>query len=290
MNIDTKTLLVCDLIVGVFMCIWLLFYRVNQKAYAGFQLWLYGTLALTLGYVSTLLRLVAPLWVSVLGNNALLVFGLLARYDGTLMSLHEKRLPKAAYSLIGATVALALCFTIVHDSLPIRVLIFSLVSTGILTMNARLFLINGAANVPIYRVASLLYLIPALISALRPVIWLSSPHMGFFDNRPFQVVFYVSVALAEFFTQLSFVLINARRHEIELQAAHDKLAQTLTNLSATISEFKELSGILPICANCKRVRDESTWFPIETYLRRKGNADLRPSSCPVCQNKAKTGV
>lgn len=46
---------------------------------------------------------------------------------------------------------------------------------------------------------------------------------------------------------------------------------------------KILEGILPICASCKRIRnDEGTWKAIEDYITGSSEADFSHSICPDC--------
>jgi sensor domain CHASE-containing protein len=60
-----------------------------------------------------------------------------------------------------------------------------------------------------------------------------------------------------------------------------------TALKAALDQVKTLEGMLPICAYCKRVRDDTGyWSKIETYLRHHSNASLSHGYCPECAAKA----
>lgn len=64
--------------------------------------------------------------------------------------------------------------------------------------------------------------------------------------------------------------------EIALQKEHDRLL-------AALEEIETLSGFLPICASCKKVRDdEGYWEKIEAYLVKKSSVELTHSLCPSC--------
>ena len=53
-----------------------------------------------------------------------------------------------------------------------------------------------------------------------------------------------------------------------------------------ISELIELRSILPICANCKKIRDdEKYWNNVENYLKKQLNIVLDYSVCPACSKK-----
>jgi len=48
-------------------------------------------------------------------------------------------------------------------------------------------------------------------------------------------------------------------------------------------EVRRLSGLLPICAYCKRVRERETeWVSIETYVSRRSDASFSHTVCPQC--------
>ena len=59
-----------------------------------------------------------------------------------------------------------------------------------------------------------------------------------------------------------------------------------TELQAAMAEVKRLSGLLPICAWCKRIRnDEGDWQQIEEYITVHSEADFTHGICPDCARK-----
>jgi K+-sensing histidine kinase KdpD len=59
-----------------------------------------------------------------------------------------------------------------------------------------------------------------------------------------------------------------------------------TELQAALAEVKQLSGLLPICAWCKRIRnDEGDWQQIEEYITVHSEADFTHGICPDCARK-----
>jgi hypothetical protein len=57
-------------------------------------------------------------------------------------------------------------------------------------------------------------------------------------------------------------------------------------LQVALDEVKQLSGLLPICAWCKRIRDEGgNWEPIETYITVHSEADFTHGICPDCARR-----
>ena len=51
-----------------------------------------------------------------------------------------------------------------------------------------------------------------------------------------------------------------------------------------ISEIKELKGIIPICSNCKKIRDDDGyWQKVENYIQTHSNAEFSHGLCPECR-------
>lgn len=54
-------------------------------------------------------------------------------------------------------------------------------------------------------------------------------------------------------------------------------------LEVALDKVKLLSGFLPICANCKNIRnDEGYWQDVVTYVREHSEADFTHGICPNC--------
>lgn len=54
-------------------------------------------------------------------------------------------------------------------------------------------------------------------------------------------------------------------------------------LKKQLDEIKTLRGLLPICASCKKIRnDEGLWEAVEMYIHRHSEADFTHSICPAC--------
>ena len=58
------------------------------------------------------------------------------------------------------------------------------------------------------------------------------------------------------------------------------------SLRRALSEVRTLRGFLPICASCKKIRDDSGyWNRIETYISHHSEAEFSHSICPDCAQK-----
>ena len=62
--------------------------------------------------------------------------------------------------------------------------------------------------------------------------------------------------------------------------------ETIAHLQNALGEVKTLSGLLPICASCKKIRDDSGyWNQIEGYIRDRSEAEFSHGICPECAKK-----
>lgn len=66
-------------------------------------------------------------------------------------------------------------------------------------------------------------------------------------------------------------------------AAAKEREKLIKALEKSLEEIKRLSGLLPICAQCKRIRDEQdNWHEIEKYISDHSEADFSHGLCPDC--------
>jgi hypothetical protein len=57
----------------------------------------------------------------------------------------------------------------------------------------------------------------------------------------------------------------------------------IAQLQEAFAEVKQLSGLLPICSSCKKIRDDKGyWTQIESYIRDHSEAEFSHSICPDC--------
>ncbi len=62
-------------------------------------------------------------------------------------------------------------------------------------------------------------------------------------------------------------------------------------LTKALDEIKTLQGIIPICANCKQIRDdEGIWNQLELYISEHSEADFSHGICPDCARELYPGI
>ncbi|MFZ5797569.1 MAG: hypothetical protein C4563_11565 [Desulfobulbus sp.] len=78
----------------------------------------------------------------------------------------------------------------------------------------------------------------------------------------------------------SFQDITARR------LLEQEKEELIAELREALDKVKLLSGFLPICASCKKIRDDKGyWTQIETYIRNHSEAEFSHGLCPECAEK-----
>jgi len=77
--------------------------------------------------------------------------------------------------------------------------------------------------------------------------------------------------------------VEVGRRLVEAQGA---LAEKIGELRRALAEIKTLRGIVPICAGCKKIRDDSGfWQQVEVYVRDHSEAEFSHGLCPDCMKR-----
>ena len=65
-----------------------------------------------------------------------------------------------------------------------------------------------------------------------------------------------------------------------------ELRRVSARMAEALEKVKTLHGLLPICAWCKRIRDDTGyWSQVEAYIREHTGADFTHGICPACYEK-----
>jgi len=79
------------------------------------------------------------------------------------------------------------------------------------------------------------------------------------------------------------LLVRAIRYAIERKRLERQKEDLIAELKQALSEIKTLRGILPICASCKRIRDDGGyWRQVEAYVHEHTEAQFSHGVCPEC--------
>lgn len=71
-----------------------------------------------------------------------------------------------------------------------------------------------------------------------------------------------------------------------LKESFDKQERLVVELKKALDEIKTLSGFLPICASCKKIRDDrGYWNELEKYISEHSEAQFSHGLCPECAER-----
>ena len=100
-------------------------------------------------------------------------------------------------------------------------------------------------------------------------------------------VFPISVVSSPIFEEGRVIAsVTAFRDISERKALEQEREQLILDHLDALSKINTLSGLLPICASCKRIRDDQGyWNQIEAYIQQHSGAEFSHGICPECAKK-----
>ncbi len=79
------------------------------------------------------------------------------------------------------------------------------------------------------------------------------------------------------------IAVEIALYRAKMEAEREQL---ITELQEALAKVKTLSGLLPICASCKKIRDDKGyWQAIEGYISEHSEAEFTHGICPDCVKK-----
>lgn len=109
------------------------------------------------------------------------------------------------------------------------------------------------------------------------------------NRKPFGTICVLDNKESSFATSYERLLLSFRdviQSHLDLIYMNHALGEDNKNLNDCITEIKALRGILPICAFCKKIRDDDGyWQAVESYMSKHVGVRFSHSFCPECARK-----
>jgi hypothetical protein len=165
---------------------------------------------------------------------------------------------------------------------------------AILAVNILLLFRNRDKFEPAIFTLLLWSLICTIISELAFTFYISNYGISNMVGHYFKIFSFFLVYLAIIKTgienpfRLIFRDLDTANRELQKEILARKeteaeLANTIVELKKAFAEVKTLSGMLPICSGCKKIRDDKGyWQQIEAYISAHSEADFSHGICPEC--------
>ncbi len=270
--LDIRTLFLSTSVFGLILFVWMLNIDRARKIYPGFQYWTASALCYFLSNVLIGLRGEIPGLFSIVAAGSITVYTLMLIAYGISVFINKGDRPWH-YLAAGACIPLVLAyFTYISPSIRVRIVIVSLAysllclyclyklirdTPGYLKKHNLMLKFSFASGAlwTLFRMGHTLVYAKTIESMLAPSLMLSTS----------LVVYCVLFSFIAF----GLCLFNFQRTEYELLTAR--------------SEVKRLTGFLPMCASCKKIRDDKGyWSQVEAYIRTHSEAVCSHSICPDC--------
>lgn len=288
MQIDPKTLLVALTISSAFLAFFLVFYQATRETYSGFRMWVYATVVMGCGAILLAFRGVVPVGLSILAGNVAYPAG------GAFLLLGTKRflmLPgsgKALWAIPLITLLGLGYFYWGQDIAAMRGIVMSLGLASLGLPTAWLLWRHAPANSKaLYYFTGLALVLLNIALPTRSILWLIlAPEAQLFTLHVSQTIYLFIAMFSQIAWTFGFVMMNSQRLEDELRQSRSELRTANQDLEKALKEVRQLSGLLPICSNCKKIRDsEDYWHLVEEYISSHSEVQFTHSICPDCMKE-----
>lgn len=271
-SFDTWSVLVSVNVVRLAVTVAVAAWSRLHKTYSGFHHWVAG---MGMSVVASFLTSLYPFWpgpIAILANAAI-TLGILLLLDGTRRFVLDRPLRPLWYALPLCSGAACGVLHYGFDSFLARVW-WQAGVLGAMGVAAGLTLLRHPRTgaLVLYRAGAWLCLLYPVLLVLRAVAMTvsSAPAVQSLSyQRPSEALFFLFVGVLDMNLLTVYLTLNSERVDEELRRSQ--------------AEVKMLSGILPICARCNRIRDEDHgWTGLPDYVARNSEARFSHGVCPDC--------
>lgn len=263
-----RTIFFVSGLVTLFLCIPVVAMAFGRRTYPGVSQWAIGAVAEFLGLALIGFRGVIPDFLSVVAGNVLVAGTLVFVTRGLLAFVGERQRTWLDIGIPALLAAALQAFVAPWPSVNARIAILSAVS---FLLAGRCFLIVWRRMPRVIPGRDWLLLgsvgFTGVWHLLRAVLAAFSREetADFMASDPFQSLSVVAMVGSTAILFISLIVAKVKRLERDLE---------------------KLSGLLPICSGCKRIRDENgNWAQVETYIGKHSDVAFTHSLCPDCTRR-----
>lgn len=278
MVLDPRTLGIASLVSSLCLLALLKGVKAVHSIPRGFRSWELSQLLGVLGVGFLALRGVVPIWTSILFGNLLGFAAIWLISDGYVRFYGlKRRIPPWVDALVVLT-GEGLLMASLHQPATTRIAIAGVVCAYLLLHLGLdpLASAEGRRN-PAQRALSILALAGAALMLFRTAWALRVPPF----NELWQEGWTVAIP------GLVLTTLNAVAIYVALYFTFERSEQALRT---SLAEVKMLSGLLPICAHCHKIRnDKGYWSQLELFIGEHSEAQFTHCICPECFAKQYPG-
>lgn len=282
-DIDIRTLIISVYAIMLVLTSCMIFYCYNLKTYDGFKAWTIGCILHTLGFILIGFRNVLPDFVTIVIANSIGLLAMVIYYKG-FSSYVEEEFCKIFHASIIVIYALFIFpfYTYIKPDVTVRIVVASFLTAFYFFLCLKKIYQsekNGEFQSNKLIVTTLVFF---------TVLYLTRGIFYFFpENKVGEYVtagnFYAFNLILSSMVSVGFVIGLMQLNSQKLESEREGL---INNLQIALAEVKTLKGIVPICSNCKKIRDDKgCWNLLEYYIEKHSEASFSHSICPECFDK-----
>jgi hypothetical protein len=245
--------------------------RALRRMPAGFAAWTGSQAAIAAGAGLVAARGQLPDWCTIVVANVLVVLGGALLADGFRRFYGLGRVFPRGLDAAVLVAAGALPAALLHGSVNHRIVVASVLYAFYLARAGLEPLRSGEARRSVaQRVLTLLEVVGAGLLLVRATAAAAAPpYAGLFSEGWTVVIPGLVLIIVDTTAMFVALVLTYERSDAQLRGA--------------LSEVKTLSGLLPICMHCHRIRnDKGYWDQLEKYLSRQTGAQFSHGICPDC--------
>lgn len=283
--LDIKTLIIGNAALTLFAALTLLFYKMNHRTYPGFKLWMTGTFFVSITYILLPFLGLLPRWMIIVPHG-LITLAAIMRLDSISRFTQGAKIDRKYYGLPVVYLSVVLYLITVDAQPVVRNFLFGGFTFALIIAALPKFFRGAMENAKLYRAAGLFYGFYGVLFFARGVNWLFHPQVTMLPAGNVNAVYYFMIMIFEMGLAIAVLMINSLHLESDLSNSTKSLYDTVLKLQNAKSEINELTGLLPICSSCKKIRDEDgQWRQIESYISTRSAIEFSHGICPDCVKK-----
>lgn len=273
--LDMRTIIFVSGITSLILFACMLYIRRKQRTYEGFICWIFAALVNSTGLFLLSLRDILPDFLTIIAGNTFIIFSVVLISAGLSRFAGVRPYSKFYSLLMLLFVALYSYFTYFRPVFIYRSFVFY--SFQALLCIVIVIIVHRDLPRVLHKKSYVLYWF--LILSLAWPFFLIFSH--FFEAQmeadlimaglSHQITFLGSIA-AYIVLVIALIVLTAQRVEEEMIEAK--------------KEIKTIAGFIPICASCKKIRDDKgSWNQMEAYLSQHADLQFSHGLCPECMKK-----
>lgn len=283
-SLDPRTIVFISMFIYVLLAVVMTAFSASLKHQRGPGYWAVGTCCWALFGLLLPWRGVLPSWLTFVVANTGLIVALCLLSHGLAVLLAQR--PR--YLLHGliclASLAGYVQFSLLKNDFLARVVVATLAFDALaVEMGTRLLPLGPKPRDPA-RLLVLAVLVGAfLFYSLRMALTLLDAVHDLFQDRTLNIVTLMLFPLSVVALNFSLLALAASQFARQKEQANANLAEANARLRQALDSVKTLSGLLPICSHCHKIRDDQGhWRRIEAYIRDRTDPDFSHGICPAC--------